>query len=85
MKHLLQIKPDLILLDLMMPDVSGLEVLRFLRREPQLENLPVVVVSAKSLPEDINKGMEAGASLYLTKPISYRKLVQSIGKLVEDS
>ena len=85
MKHLLQIKPDLILLDLMMPDVSGLEVLRFLRREPQLENLPVVVVSAKSLPEDINKGMEAGASLYLTKPISYRELVQSIGKLLEDS
>lgn len=84
MKQLLNIKPDLILLDLMMPDVSGLEVLRFLRREPQLHDLPVVIVSAKSLPEDIQKGIEAGASLYLTKPIAYRELIQSISNLLAD-
>ena len=82
MKHLLHIKPDLILLDLMMPDVSGLEVLRFLRREPQYMDLPVVIVSAKSLPEDIEKGMLAGASVYLTKPIAYRELIQTIGALL---
>jgi CheY-like chemotaxis protein len=84
MKHILHVQPDLILLDLMMPDVSGLEVLRFLRREPQLDNLPVVIVSAKCLPEDIQKGMEAGASLYMTKPIAYRELIQSIGDLLAD-
>ena len=73
-----QEKPDLIILDVMMPDVSGLEVLRFMRREPDLADIPVIVVSAKSMPSDIKTGMEAGASIYLTKPVGFLDLQQAV-------
>jgi len=71
-------KPDALVLDLMMPDVSGMEVLHFIRREPHLENIPVIVVSAKSLPSDIKDGLEAGASTYLTKPVAFLDLIRAI-------
>jgi len=70
--------PDVVLLDLMMPDISGLEVLRFLRREPGLQQIPVVIVSAKTLPSDIRTGMEAGATAYLTKPVGLDKLRNTV-------
>jgi len=74
-------KPDVVILDVMMPDVSGLEVLRFIRREPGLQDIPVIVVSAKSMPSDIRIGMEAGASVYLTKPVGYLELKQAVDHL----
>jgi CheY-like chemotaxis protein len=73
--------PDLVILDIMMPDVSGLEVLRFMRREPNLKDTPVIIVSAKSMPADIKVGMEAGASMYLTKPVGYQDLKQAVERL----
>jgi len=73
-----QEKPDLIILDVMMPDVSGLEVLRYMRREPELVKIPVIVVSAKSMPSDIKTGLDAGASIYLTKPVGFLDLKQAI-------
>lgn len=75
-------KPDVVILDVMMPDVSGLEVLRFMRREPSLQNIPVVLVSAKSMPSDIKMGMDAGASRYLTKPVSFLDLKNAVDELV---
>jgi CheY-like chemotaxis protein len=75
-------RPDVVVLDMMMPDVSGLEVLRFMRREPGLKEVPVIVVSAKSMPTDIKIGMEAGASAYLTKPVGYLDLKQTVEKLL---
>ena len=73
-----QEKPDLIILDVMMPDVSGLEVLHFMRREPELAKIPVIVVSAKSMPSDIKTGLDAGASIYLTKPVGFLDLKQAV-------
>ncbi|MCJ7434869.1 MAG: response regulator [Anaerolineales bacterium] len=73
-----QEKPDLIILDIMMPDVSGLEVLRYMRREPELAKIPVIVVSAKSMPSDIKTGLDAGASIYLTKPVGFLDLKQAV-------
>lgn len=70
--------PSVIILDIMMPDVSGLEVLRFVRQEPRLKHIPVIVVSAKSMPADIKMGMEAGASMYLTKPVGYSDLKKAV-------
>jgi len=64
-------KPYLVLLDIMLPDVSGLEVLRHIHRDTRLSRIPVIVVSAKSLPSDVRKGLDAGASFYLTKPVSF--------------
>ena len=71
-------KPDVVILDIMMPEVSGLDILRQMRQDPALANIPVVVVSAKSMPADIKIGMEAGASMYLTKPVGFGELKEAI-------
>jgi CheY-like chemotaxis protein len=71
-------KPDVVILDIMMPEISGLDILRQMRREPELANIPVVVVSAKSMPADIKNGMEAGASTYLTKPVGFLDLKEAV-------
>jgi two-component system alkaline phosphatase synthesis response regulator PhoP len=71
-----------IVLDIMLPGISGLEVLRFVRQTPQFTEIPVVVVSAKALPKDIKAGFEAGATAYLTKPVSYNDLKQAVEKAV---
>lgn len=70
--------PDAVVLDIMMPDVSGLDVLSNLRRDAQLARIPIIVVSAKSLPSDIKDGLEAGAQVYLTKPVSFMDLREAV-------
>jgi DNA-binding response OmpR family regulator len=79
---IIQEKPDVIILDIMMPDISGLEVLRFMHREPALASIPVIVVSAKSMPSDIKTGLEAGASMYLTKPVGFIELKQAVDQVL---
>jgi DNA-binding response OmpR family regulator len=81
---IMQEKPDLIILDIMMPDISGLEVLRYMRREPELVTIPVIVVSAKSMPGDIKIGLEAGASIYLTKPVGFLELKQAVEQVLQN-
>lgn len=71
---IINIKPDAVMLDVMMPQLTGLDLLRILRSDPNLAAIPVVVVSAKSLPSDVKQGLEAGASIYLTKPVSFADL-----------
>ena len=75
--------PDVVVLDVMMPDLSGLEVLRFIRRDPRLEQIPVIVVSAKSLPSDIKDGLDAGANAYLTKPVAFQDLNSAVRQVIE--
>ena len=71
-------KPDVILLDIMMPEVSGLDILRQMRGDPMLANIPVVIITAKGMPADIKNGMEAGASTYLTKPVGFLDLKEAV-------
>lgn len=78
-----QERPDLVILDVMMPDVSGLEVLTYLRGVPQLASIPVVIVSAKAAPADIQAGLDAGATAYLTKPVSYTDLKAAVDRLLQ--
>ena len=80
-----QEKPDVILLDVMMPDISGLEVLRYIRREPELSAIPVIILSAKSMPSDIRTGIEAGASMYLTKPVGFQDLKNAVQKVLNET
>lgn len=78
-------RPDVIILDIMMPEISGLDILRQMRKNPELAPIPVVVVSAKSLPADIKLGMEAGASIYLTKPVGFTELKEAIERALGSS
>jgi two-component system, cell cycle response regulator DivK len=76
-------KPAAVLLDIMMPDVSGLEVLGYMHRDPRLSHIPVIIVSAKGLPSDIKTGLDAGASFYLTKPVSFVDLKRALEEAVQ--
>jgi two-component system alkaline phosphatase synthesis response regulator PhoP len=73
-----EIDPALIILDIMMPDIDGLTLVRKLRLEPRFANLPIIVSSAKFLEEDRSAAINAGASMYLTKPFSAQDLRSSI-------
>jgi two-component system phosphate regulon response regulator PhoB len=73
-----QEKPDVIILDVMMPEISGIDILRMMRARPDLSKIPVIVVSAKSMPADVKTGLEAGASVYLTKPVGFLDLKQAV-------
>lgn len=73
-------KPDLVILDVMMPDISGLDILRQMRLDPALAQIPVVVVSAKGTPTDIKTGMDAGAFVYLTKPVGFLELKEAVDR-----
>ena len=78
-------KPAVVVLDIMMPDLSGIEVLRYMHRDPRLSHIPVIIVSAKGLPSDIKGALEAGASIYLTKPVAFMDLRQAIEKAVKSA
>lgn len=71
-------QPDLVVLDIMMPDISGLEVLQYMRSSSTLERTPVVIVSAKSSPADIKAGLDAGATAYLVKPVGFLELKDAV-------
>ena len=76
--HLKQDQPTAVIMDVMMPDLSGLEILRRIRSEAEYQTLPIIIVSALSLTTDIQEGFAAGATLYLTKPVSYVDLRQAV-------
>ena len=71
-------KPDLILLDLMLPGIDGLEVCRRLKADPDTAHIPIVMVTAKGEETDIVTGLELGADDYVTKPFSPRELASRI-------
>ena len=75
---------DGLVFDILMPDVDGYAVLDFLQATPRLKDIPVIVVSAKSMPSDIRTGMDAGASMYLTKPVGYLDLKHAVERLTKD-
>lgn len=76
------IRPDLILLDLMLPDLDGFGVCEFLRRDPGTATIPIVIVSAWSSPDSRFLGLELGALDYLTKPFSPPELVERVNRLL---
>jgi two-component system, OmpR family, phosphate regulon response regulator PhoB len=67
--------PDLVLLDLMLPDLAGSEVLRLLKNDPELRKVPVIIVSARGQESDRVQGLELGADDYVVKPFSVRELL----------
>lgn len=73
--------PDVVVLDIMMPDVDGYEVCRHIRKSEEMRSTRVIFLSAKAKDADIRKGYEAGADLYIPKPFSTRFLMESIKEL----
>jgi len=74
--------PILIIMDIMMPDVDGLTLIRRFREEPRLSKIPIIMSSAKYLEEDRTEAFTAGANAYLTKPFSAAELRASIVELL---
>jgi two-component system, OmpR family, phosphate regulon response regulator PhoB len=77
-----ELEPELVLLDVNLPDMSGLEVCRRLRREPKLTGVPIVMLTAAAQQDDITRGLRAGASQYLTKPFSPVRLLSIVESLL---
>ena len=74
--------PDLILLDIMMPKMDGIEVCRHLRADSSLPFMPIIMVTAKADTKDVVKGLEAGADEYLTKPVDHAALVARVKSML---
>ena len=74
--------PDLVLLDIMMPDVDGYEICRHIKKTEKLKHIHVAFMSAKTKEADIQKGYDLGASLYITKPFSTRELIKQVKELI---
>ncbi len=74
--------PDLILLDINLPDMDGFEVLKVLKRDPATCDIPVVALSANALASDIDRGYRSGFSGYLTKPIEVGQLVRVFNRVL---
>jgi len=77
--------PDLMLLDVMLPRLSGFEVCRRLRALPACHSLPIIMLTAKGRDSEVSKGLALGATAYVTKPFSVRELVAQVNQLLEPS
>ena len=76
-------KPGLMVLDVMMPYMDGFEVLKSIRKEPETEKLPVIMLTAKAQDKDVFEGYHYGADMYLTKPFNPRELVTFVKRIAE--
>lgn len=73
---------DLILTDINMPDINGLELLSFIRSNPMYKNVPVVVISTEGSRKDIEKGLSLGANEYLVKPFQPEQLLEIVKRFL---
>lgn len=77
------VKPNLILLDIMMPDVDGYSICKHVKSKKELKDIHVVFLSAKTKETDVQKGLDLGASMYITKPFSTRDLMKKVNELMQ--
>ncbi len=78
-------KPDLAVLDVMMPGVSGLDAIREIRADASLSDLPVILLTARAQESDVETGFDSGADDYITKPFSPRELASRVEALLAKS
>ncbi|NDB48295.1 MAG: phosphate regulon transcriptional regulatory protein PhoB [Proteobacteria bacterium] len=77
--------PDLVILDWMLPDTSGIDVCRQIKIDKKLKNIPVLILTAKGEPDDKIKGLEVGADDYVTKPFNNKELLLRVKSLIKRS
>jgi twitching motility two-component system response regulator PilG len=75
-------KPDLVILDIMLPEIDGFEVCRRIKENPETSGIPVVMLTAKKNSQDVARGTEVGAAAYLTKPFKSAKVIEVIEGLI---
>lgn len=75
-------RPDVILLDINLPDIDGYEVVKRIRAHPALQRLPVIAITAKALPGDAERVLAAGCDVYMAKPIQVRELWAKLAALL---
>jgi CheY-like chemotaxis protein len=75
--------PDVILMDINLPGISGLQALALLREDPLTKHIPVLALSANAMPRDIERGMEAGFYRYLTKPIKIAEFMEALDQSLD--
>jgi two-component system, cell cycle response regulator DivK len=80
-----QARPDLVIMDIQLPRMSGLDATRHLRADPATADIPIIVITSFALAGDEEKAREAGATAYLAKPYSPRELLQTIRELAPES
>ena len=85
LKDIKKFEPNLLLLDWMLPDLSGIEICKRIRKDTSFKNLPVIMLTAKGEEEDKIKGLDSGADDYLTKPFSYNELLARIKAILRRS
>ena len=85
LKELKKFQPHLLLLDWMLPDLSGIDICKSIRRESNLKNLPIIMLTAKGEGEDKIKGLNSGADDYITKPFSFNEVLARINALLRRS
>jgi DNA-binding response OmpR family regulator len=79
---IMQIRPDLILLDIMLPGIDGFEVCELVRLNPEWRNTKIIFLTAKADEEDIARGLVLGADAYITKPFSNTEILERVGELL---
>jgi CheY-like chemotaxis protein len=74
--------PDFMTLDVNMPGVSGLEVVKYIRRDPRISTLPVIIISSDSQTQEMAKALLAGANVFLPKPVDYDRLEAAVKEVL---
>lgn len=78
-----QLKPDLIMLDVVLPKLDGYKVSQLLKADPNFYDIPIILLSARSGESDIMSGLDAGANIYMTKPFDSTVLLENIRMLIK--
>jgi DNA-binding response OmpR family regulator len=77
-------RPDLVLLDIMLPEIDGFEVCRRIKENPETKDIPVVMLTAKKSREDMARGEKVGADWYITKPFKSAMVIKTIQRFLEE-
>jgi CheY-like chemotaxis protein len=81
----LELKPDLILMDIQMPEMDGLQAIRRIRQEASPASVPIIALTALAMPGDRERCLEAGANGYLVKPVHFKELLELMADLLQGS
>lgn len=75
--------PDLLILDIALPGISGIEVCRYLKNNPKTEKMPIMILTAKIKKEDRDAALTAGANAFITKPFALKEVLDKVSKLIQ--